>query len=163
MQLGDIVINIRRIVPNEYEIYRSIRLKSLQEDPYAYSTKYDEANKRANQSWIDQVNEMALSQDVCAFLVFDNQEAIGLCGLYRNRENKREGEIVQVWINNAYRSCGIAKEMITKIMEWAKDNKINSIIAKVYLNNPRAIRFYEKIGFESTEIANNEKVLQIIL
>ena len=84
---------------------------------------------------------MANSKDVCAFMIYENKKAIGLCGLYRNIENKYEGEIVQVWINKEYRSTGIAKEMIVKILEWAKDNDIKQVVAKVFLSNERAIRF----------------------
>ena len=40
------MIYIRRLANNEYEIYRSIRLESLKEDPYAYTSKYEEAITR---------------------------------------------------------------------------------------------------------------------
>jgi RimJ/RimL family protein N-acetyltransferase len=141
------MVTIRRIHLDEYERYKKIRIESLKEAPYAFSTRYKDAIKRSDKEWIEQANALALGSEKSAFFAFENRKAIGLCALYKNTTDKDACEIVQVWINPSWRGKGIAKDLLDNALMWAKENGFARIAAEVHYYNERAIRFFEKCGF----------------
>jgi hypothetical protein len=45
------MITIRRLQSDEVDLFKQIRLSSLQDAPYAFSSTYDSALQRSNDSW----------------------------------------------------------------------------------------------------------------
>jgi predicted GNAT family N-acyltransferase len=76
------------------------------------------------------------------FVVYnDNDEPIG-AGRLRNLDGA--GKIERICVLADYRTCGIGKKLMEKIMQYAKDHGYE----KVKLNSQsHAIPFYEKLGF----------------
>ena len=67
--------------------------------------------------------------------------------------NKHVGEF-SVYVLKRYWGEGIATEMISSLLLWAKQNDKTKINLKVKEDNFRAIKLYEKIGFE---VEGNQK------
>ncbi len=55
----DSLLEIRRIRTGEADLYKRLRLDSLQEAPYAFSSTYASALQRTDESWREQVDESA--------------------------------------------------------------------------------------------------------
>jgi hypothetical protein len=50
----------RRLYLGEGHLYRAVRLETLRESPEAFSSRYEDALTRSDQSWADQVDSRVL-------------------------------------------------------------------------------------------------------
>jgi len=148
-------IVIRRIAPYEWPIYKEIRLESLKDSPEAFSTRYEDARKRSEKTWEDQVTGLAGSENECCYLVFEDEECIGLAAIYRNKENREEAEICQVYLKKEKRGRKIGNRLMKQILAWVKKTDVKTVKAVISNGNRKVIRFYEKCGFIVSEDNDN--------
>ena len=59
------------------------------------------------------------------------------------------GYIGFMYVRKAYRGQGVSQALIEAITAWFDHQGLTEVILHVYAKNPRAIRAYEKAGFES--------------
>jgi len=141
------MISIRRLRVGEAELYKQLRLASLQEAPYAFSSSYNSAVSRSAQSWREQADGTAHGSDRATFVALSDDLAVGIAALYRHPKESDTGEILQVWVTPEFRGKGVALSLLSSIFEWACRNDFRCIIATITKTNTRARRFYEKCGF----------------
>ena len=144
------MITIRRIQIGEPNLLKEIRLTSLQDAPYAFSSTYDSALRRSAKSWREQAGLSAQGSDRATFIAFSDDTPIGMAALYRLEDQAGVGEILQVWVSSEYRGTSVAWELMDAIFKWAGENKFRKIVAGVMKANTRALRFYTKYGFTVT-------------
>jgi RimJ/RimL family protein N-acetyltransferase len=157
------MIMIRRLEVGESDIYKRIRLASLKEAPYAFSSTYESAQKRSTESWREQADSSAQGPDRATFIVFSEDAPIGLAAIYRSPINTESGEVIQVWISPEYRGKQVSRELLDKIFIWANENRLQNIEAKIIQGNERALRFYKKYGFTIKRTENNDGVEEVVL
>ena len=142
------MISIRRLRVGEADLYREVRLASLREAPYAFSTSYDSAASRSAESWHEQADGTARGSDRVTFIAFSGDFPIGIAALYRIPDEPDTGEILQVWVAPEFRGKGVASSLLVSVFEWAGRNNFRSVKATVTRTNTSAVRFYEKCGFD---------------
>ena len=142
---------IRRIQIGESDLLKKIRLTSLQDAPYAFSSTYDSALQRSIENWREQADLSAQGSDRATFVAFSDDMPIGMAALYRLEDQVDVGEILQVWINPEYRGTSVAWELMDVIFKWAGENNFRKILAGVTKVNTRALRFYTKYGFSKID------------
>ena len=138
---------IRRIQIGETGLYKQIRLMALKEAPYAFSSTYESAKQRSDESWQEQVESSALGSDRATFIAFCDTVPIGIAALYRDQENGETGELLQVWVHPEYRGTRVIWDLIDEIFQWAAENNFRKVIAGVEKENTRALKFYARYGF----------------
>lgn len=139
---------IRRLFLGEAATYRRIRLEALKESPAAFATTYDSALSRDEASWVAQADSSAQGDDRAIFLAWDDHP-IGLAALYRDAENRSTGDLLQMWIAPSHRGGSAASDLLDHLLQWASMRAFTSIRAEVTSGNTRALRFYEKYGFQT--------------
>lgn len=98
--------------------------------------------------------EKLISSDKILLLVAEkNGEVVGCCfGEIRKKEewaaNKFHGYIQMLFVEEKYRTKGIGRLLIDKIMKWLKEKNIKDIRLRVYDKNTKAIDFYKSLGFK---------------
>ena len=140
--------NIRRIIKGESELYRRLRLASLKDAPEAFSTTFESAAQRSPESWAAQADASAEGPDRFTFFAFIDEEPAGLAALYRDADGSARGEMIQVWVSPVFRGAGLAGELVDFLVNCAKNHGFDKIRAEVMASNQRALRLYEKRGFE---------------
>ncbi len=84
--------------------------------------------------------------------VSDDQIVGSVYGQIRPRkpffQTSHLGYIGFMYVRKNFRGQGVSQSLIKHITQWFEQQKITEIILTVYANNPRAIRAYEKVGFE---------------
>lgn len=145
------LITIRRIQLGEGDLFKQIRLASLQDAPYAFSSSYDSALRRSAESWHEQAENTAQGTNRATFIAFSDEKPIGIAALYRLEDKADVGEVLQVWVAPEYRGMNVAWDLMNTIFWWARENNIHSIIAGVTDGNTRAQKFYTKYGFSITD------------
>ena len=140
------MIVTRRLNLGEGPLYRAVRLEALRESPDAFSSRYDDAVARSDQSWADQADSSAVGPDRATFVTIGDRPA-GLAALYRDENVPDVGELIQMWVAPELRGKSAAADLLFEIFRWASANGISQVKAEVRRSNPRALRFYEKFGF----------------
>jgi len=138
---------VRRIESGQVEVYKQLRLAALKDAPEAFATTYESARSRRDESWRTQVEEAANGKDRAIFIVYDNDQPVGLAGLYRDDKESHVGELIQVWVSPAFRGGPIAGQLIEAVATWARMEKFKTIKALVKKESYRALSFYRKCGF----------------
>lgn len=88
------------------------------------------------------------SADNVQYLAKVNHKIIGTASLNRKpRRMSHRGEF-GISLKKAYWGCGIASALMEAILTFAKANGFEQLNLEVRSDNARAIRLYEKYGFE---------------
>jgi RimJ/RimL family protein N-acetyltransferase len=141
------MISIRRLQLGEGELYKQMRLKALQEAPYAFSSTYKSAASRTEGSWNEQADGTARESDRAAFIAFCSDEPIGIAALYRHPEGSESGEVLQVWVAPAFKGKRAAFDLLNAVFQWGAENGFREIVATITKENMGALKFYRKYGF----------------
>lgn len=86
-------------------------------------------------------------------------------GQIRNRKKyfkqKQLGYIGFIYLKKEFRGQGISQKIIQNLCNWFSSKKIEEIRLTVYDKNPKAIKAYEKVGFQKhiVEMRFNQKDL----
>ena len=158
------MIAIRRIQIDESDLFRQMRLASMRDAPYAFSSSYESALLRNSESWRDQANSTAQGVDRATYFAFFDNIPIGITALYRIEGKTDVGEVIQVWVAPEYRGKGVAKELMDAIFEWANKNNFRIIKATIIGGNTRALKFYRKYGFvieDKAKLNNSDDVVLV--
>jgi ribosomal-protein-alanine acetyltransferase len=65
-----------------------------------------------------------------------------------HRISPEEADLLKICVLPAYRRRGIGKILLEEAKKYAKNNGIKKILLEVAVNNPSAIYFYERFGFQ---------------
>ena len=146
------MITTRRIQSGEVNLFKNLRLKALQDAPYAFSSTYESALRRTDESWREQAERTAQGTDRATFISFLDDEPVGIAALYRLENQADVGELLQVWVAPGQRGGQAARSLMDAVFTWAGENHFCKIIASVRRENPRAIQFYLKYSFSITDM-----------
>lgn len=128
--------------------FRAIRIESVQDSPESFRLSSEEINKMPIK---DFENELVENDGNRTFVgAFEEDELVGVGALYLEPYQKlaHKGAIGSVFVKPEFRKRGIAKELLDKIIQIAKDTgTIEHINLTVVSSNTPAIRLYENLGF----------------
>jgi GNAT superfamily N-acetyltransferase len=99
-------------------------------------------------SFYDQFNK--LDQIKWVVLAYDGDQAVS-CGAIKEYE-KGIAEVKRMFTSSELRGRGIASLVLNELEEWAAELTFERCILETGMNQPEAIRLYEKNGY--TRIAN---------
>ena len=135
-----------RVVKLEAEdlaIYKAIRLESLKVAPTAFANTFADWSSLSDEEWLDRMK-------IPVFVMLKGQDPVGIMGLMLQRGKKRShrATIIMVYLRESERGSGVASELLQAVMGFAKEGGVRQLELHVNHTNARAIRFYERHGFE---------------
>lgn len=88
----------------------------------------------------------------------DKKDLIGFAHfvLHGKLSNMKFSARVGIAINDSYQGLGLGNKLMSKLVVLAKDEDVGVLFLEVLSSNAKAIRLYEKYGFEVCEILENE-------
>jgi GNAT superfamily N-acetyltransferase len=134
-------VDVRRVAPDEWQVFREVRLAALADAPYAYLTTLAEAQAQPPQLWQDRI---AASPH---FLATVDGVAAGITVVITT-DNGRE--IVAVWVAPGARGGGVIEALIDAAVSWAREQDDVQLGLWVVEGNERAERAYARYGFRRT-------------
>jgi ribosomal protein S18 acetylase RimI-like enzyme len=140
-------MNIRKLTPEDWEMYKKIRLEALQKDASAFGSSYDESVGRTDEEWKKKLER----PKSFVFAIEDGSEHIGMAAAYQE-----EGEIVShvayvwgVYVRESFRGKGIGKKLLKVVLDEIQRNpKIEKANLNVNKNQIAAVKLYESLGFQ---------------
>jgi ribosomal protein S18 acetylase RimI-like enzyme len=137
-------IEIVLLKPSEWEIYKTIQLEALKEDPQAFGASYKEWINFSDEKW----TERPSNKNSRIFVAKDHSAPIGLVGILLKPE-KAIAEMWGMYINNNYRGKGLGKKLInTAVSELKRVSKVAKIQLMVEYSITPAQMLYRSLGFQ---------------
>ncbi|HEX4190418.1 MAG TPA: GNAT family N-acetyltransferase [Marmoricola sp.] len=139
-------LETRVLQPDDWALWRSIRLRSLAADPDAFgSTLEHEAviDEDGWRAWLAEVGPRVV--------VVDGGEPVALGGGYLEdvAEDRQRLHVIAMWTDPAYRGRRLAAQVLDALVKWAAPRGLG-LALDVAIGNVPARRAYEAFGFVST-------------
>ena len=74
---------VNRIRADQWQILKDVRLRALEETPYAFGTTLAEGQKRTDRDWQDMARDHATLSDRAYFMAYARDNSCGMAGCYR--------------------------------------------------------------------------------
>jgi len=144
-------MKIRQLIPDEWEMYRDIRLESLRVEPDAFMSKHEDEASRSEADWRKRVSSTTSPFSIKLFAV-ENERAAGMAGLFQDRDGK-DSDIVNVfgvYVSPDYRGKGISSQLLAELIRLADEvDGVKIIRLTVKKTQLPAISLYQKYGFKT--------------
>jgi GNAT superfamily N-acetyltransferase len=141
-------ITVRRVRPDEAELFRSMRLAALLDAPDAFTETYAEASARPADYWVERVRQSVLAEE--AIIVFaQNSAVIGISAGYVR--DPGVARLISMWVVPHARGSAASTALVEHVVDWARDVGCHAITLGVTETNAGAFRLYEKCGFHPTD------------
>ncbi len=137
-------IEARRMRPDEWRTFKSLRLAALERDGDQFGQSYEVVSGYTDAKWEEDSRKAADSDEFCIVLAFDGREPVGMSGCVRADDF---GKIIAVWVEPSHRGGGIGGLLVKATMEVAGSDRYKLTVVE---DNRPAIRTYEKLGFVGT-------------
>lgn len=142
---------IRRLAPGDWQAYRAIRLRALEDAPDAFGATLAEAQAWPEEEWAARLERAAVSGIDCPLAA---EADGGLVALGWAKVDAQDGTIVnlyQMWVAPAFRGQGVAGALLDQAAAWARARGAGCMQLGVNCANPAAIRLYQRAGFVAVD------------
>ena len=142
---------VRRILPDEWQVYRQVRLTALAEAPYAFMSTLEREQGFGEDIWRQRLG----SPTAATFLAWrDGQPAGTATGKVDDPADEyavpRAWQLVGMWVDPRARGLGVADELVDTVAGHAMAEGAASLVLWVTEVNDRARAFYKRMGFLPT-------------
>lgn len=135
---------VRPLGPEDQPAWRALRLEALETHPAAFLTTAAEQRARSAEN-----DRAALAHGLFRGL-FHGADLVGMAALIpmRAAAARHRMEVGAVYLQPAHQGGGAAAVLMQALIDEARDHGALQLELSVEIENTRAIRFYEKLGFE---------------
>ena len=141
-------IAIRVLTPDDWALYKDLRLGALAESPEAFGSTLAREQDRSDDDWAARLAGAAGSAaDLPLVAVVGGQPA----GLAWGRIEAAEPEaahLYQMWVAPAQRGRGVGQMLLRAVIDWATAQHAAYLHLGVTLRDSPAMRLYTRAGFE---------------
>lgn len=131
------------LTPDDWRLFRQVRLEALSEAAYAFgSTLGDwQGPNDTEERWRQRLTNVPFNA-----VAYFNGAPAGMVGA-TNPSTSGASELISMWVAPHARGKGVADALVTAVITWATGRGITTIELDVVEANPRARAFYRKCGF----------------
>ncbi|HET7501181.1 MAG TPA: GNAT family N-acetyltransferase [Kofleriaceae bacterium] len=130
--------------PEDWELYRDLRIAGLTEAPYAFSSTLDELRQLGEAEW------RAKLASRMQFIAHDRDGvAIGTVGAYSDGDGV---ELISLWVVPRARGHGVGAALVERVIAHARARGCRDVRLAVAEGNAVAERLYRRCGFTRTGV-----------
>ena len=151
-------MTITTLRPEEWKVYKSLRLEGLKESPLAFGKTYEEEVAIEDDIWKDRLIRTQKGE-LWHFFAKHEDTCVGMIGGYRDPLKKFNHivHIVSVYVRPEFRGMGIGKKLFTEFMNAVqKDTTVKKVKLMVVDSQDAAKHMYEAAGFRQVGIQQQE-------
>jgi len=133
-------LTIERLSTGDGQRSRKIRLRALEEAPYAFGTTLADASRWPAHRWEQQLVGFP------TFVAVAEGEDVGMA---RGAKHVQPGvrELISLWVAPAARRVGVGAKLVDAVLEWARLVRATALVLQVAERNHVARAFYAQQGF----------------
>jgi RimJ/RimL family protein N-acetyltransferase len=134
-------VDVRPISSDDWPLFRSLRLASLEEAPDAFSTRFAQWRDAGEARWRGRLRDVPFN----AVGFFEGMPA-GIVGA-THRDDQGGTTLVSLWVTPAARGKGVGEALVAAVVAWAQAHNLRRVNLDVREANARAVALYERCGF----------------
>jgi ribosomal protein S18 acetylase RimI-like enzyme len=138
-------VTVRRLVADQWQTYRAIRLAMLQESPSAFGATHDQAVGQDEQAWRQRLSDNAV------LLAWRGRTPAG-SAMYSVFGATSPGDccLFGMWVDPGFRRTGVGRALVEAVIGQAIAARKRRVVLHVVADNTRARGLYEQMGFVPT-------------
>ncbi len=138
---------------SDREIYKQIRLESLDQEPNAFWGKLNDEKNLTQDQWIEKM----MKPWNYLVIAFDGKNPIGIMRSAAWRENPEQAGLFAVYVKKEYRRQGIASTLLDRCIGFVKNTlNLNKMTLHVNQSEQAAVQLYKNKWFVDKGIVTNE-------
>ncbi|MCB9798450.1 GNAT family N-acetyltransferase [Candidatus Nomurabacteria bacterium] len=143
------MIEIIKLHPDQWELFKDIRLKSLQVEPIAFGSSYELEKERSEEQWRQSLEKNWLEETSWQYFAMEGEKVVGFMGAYIDAlpRLRHVAHLKAVFVETEYRGKGISKRLFEFLTDKLKEAGVLKLQLLVNKENERAVAFYKKLGF----------------
>jgi len=143
------MVLIERITASKVAVFKEVRLRALQEAPYAFGSTYAREVQFDDAEWVRRAVKWNGERGI-GFIARDEEVACGIAGSFLDAEDARRAQLISMWTAPMHRRKGVGQMLVESVLGWARSREARVLQLMVTSHNEGAIRFYERLGFVRT-------------
>jgi ribosomal protein S18 acetylase RimI-like enzyme len=140
---------LHQIAPSLASIYKSVRLRALQDTPSAFGSTYAREVQFSDTDWQQRAANLCTPRSI-GYLAREEDDYCGIAASFLNEKNPQHAELVSMWVAPGHRRTGAGRLLVDAIESWARNTGAHTFQLMVTNTNLAAISFYERLGFIKT-------------
>lgn len=137
----------RLLTPTDAPAYKHLRLMALQTDPRSYISTYEYEARQSDRFFVDAIFQNHFPPLFGYYGVFKKEELIGYVMLERHfGKESHHASFINLYIHPDFRKQGVAKQLLTHIIEKAK-SELDVLYVTCASDNHKALALYKTFGF----------------
>ncbi|GER15808.1 GNAT family N-acetyltransferase [Variovorax boronicumulans] len=133
--------------PDEWKIYRDLRLRALLDSPDAFGSTYEAEAMRADAMWSARIAAATSSGKDRVLFAFNRNDACGLIWCKLSNDEPAVADLFQMWVDPASRGMGAGRALLKEAISWAESVGANRVHLGVTAGDTPALRLYAACGF----------------
>lgn len=139
-------IQVVELPPSDWERYKVLRLRSLREDPQAFSSTYDETVQRIDEWWSKRLEDAQKRGREWLLFAEEDGYLVGMAGAFISEEHI--ANIISVYVLKEARGRGISKLLMNELLKYIRAVKtIDTVRLTVNSDQIPALSLYKSMGF----------------
>ncbi|RZA29210.1 MAG: GNAT family N-acetyltransferase [Lysobacteraceae bacterium] len=140
---------VRRLLPDEWQAYRALRLRALADAPDAFGSTLVAEQGLPDETWATRVAKSAVSGIDCALVAEQGGLLVGLLWAKEDAQEAGRVNLFQMWVAQEARGRGVAASLLDAALGWIRERGTRVVHLGVNNANGGAVRLYERAGFRA--------------
>ena len=142
-------VRIRTIRGDEWRLWRSLRLRAVEESPTSFRGSLAEESAEADERWIELISKTADNPNGLLLVAEADSDPVGM--LFGRIDDSSEYlDVGAMWVDPDIRRKGVGRGLIDAALDWARAAGASQAELWVTIGNDAAERLFEKSGFAVT-------------
>ena len=138
---------VREFFPDEWAIYKELRLRSLVDSPDAFGKTLAEEQERSDAEWSSRLLSGVQSDTDLPLIAKVNGQPIGLAWGRIEESKSDTANLYQMWVAPDHRSKGIGSLLLETIIAWAETKNVSYLELGVTFRDSPALHLYKRYRF----------------
>jgi ribosomal protein S18 acetylase RimI-like enzyme len=136
---------VRRLAPDDWELWRDVRLESLADAPYAYGSTLDRERAFDEATWRSRLN----GETGVAVVATLGPDAVGVMAVY-TPPGEGWAMLVAAWVCPTARGRGVGDALVAELLDWSREHGYAELELRVADGNDPARKLFLRNGFLPT-------------
>ncbi len=142
-------VRIRTIKGGEWRLWRSLRLRAVEESPSSFRGSLAQESAEADERWVELISRTADNPKGLLLVAEADADPVGM--LFGRIDDSSEYlDVGAMWVDPDVRRNGIGSRLIDAALDWARAAGAKQAELWVTVGNDAAERLFEKSGFAAT-------------
>ena len=142
------MIDLEPITEASVALFKSIRLRALQDSPGAFGSNYAWESQLPDAEWMNRIRRWNGNSGI-GYLAMDKGNPCGIAGCLLN-DDPTSAQLISMWVAPTHRKRGVGRLLVEQVIGWARACGAHRLHLSETGRNKTAIRFCTRLGFAFT-------------